>query len=230
MKRRRDHRNEARRRALAPNFAPHAAALILIACAALGAWGCSSQADSSTVTLNYTQPSFLTPVEHADGVGVRIVVQDDRADKSKVGDLTGDSGATAGPITSTGDITKLVRSAVRQGLETRGFSVGTGQVALRIAITRFSTLYNPGLMGGASDTYVELNVQVVAAGGKAVFQHTYMANAEQQGFKMSSRRGAAEALDDALDQAVTSLLTDDLLLNAIVAAASAHPPRAAPSS
>jgi uncharacterized lipoprotein YajG len=196
---------------------------LLAGCAALAAAGCSSAASSSTVTLAYTQPAFLTPAQHAEGVGVRVVVQDERADKTKVGDVVGGSGVAESPITSTNDVTEVVHSAVRSGLETRGFNVGTGSVAMRIAIRRFTTLYQAGLLGGASDTYVELSVQVASASGKTIFQKSYTGSGQQPGMQMSSGRGAAEALDDALDQAITTMLTDSNLMNALVAAAEMHP-------
>jgi uncharacterized lipoprotein YajG len=202
---------------------------LLAGCAVIVAAGCSSAASSSTITLTYTQPAFLTPAQHAEGVGVRILVQDERADKSKVGDVVGGSGVAEAPITSTNAVTDVVHSAVRAGLETRGFNVGTGAIVMRIGITRFTTLYNSGLLGGASDTYVELSVQVAAADGKMIFQKSYTGRGQQQGMRMSSGRGAAEALDDALDQAVTTMLTDGRLMDALIAAAQMRPALAPPS-
>ncbi len=202
---------------------------LLAGCAALAAAGCSSAASSSTITLTYTQPAFLTPAQHAEGVGVRVVVQDERADKSKVGDVVGGSGVAQAPITSTNNVTDVVHSALRAGLETRGFNVGSGSVTMRIGIARFTTLYEAGLLGGASDTYVELNVQVVTAGGKTIFQSTYTGRGKTPGMRMSSGRGAAEALDDALDQAVTTMLTDSRLMDALVAAAEMRPAAAPPA-
>jgi uncharacterized lipoprotein YajG len=204
------------------------AAAIFGACAALIASGCSSAASSSTVTLTYTPPVFVTPAQRAEGVGVRVAVQDERADRSKVGDVVGDSGTAETPITSTNNVTDVIGSAVRSGLETRGFNVGTGTVAMRIGIMRFTTLYKPGLLGGASDTYVELQVQVSSAEGKTVFRNTYSGRGRQPGVRVSSGRGAAAALDAALDQAITAMLTDGNLMDALVAAAEMHP--AAPSA
>jgi uncharacterized lipoprotein YajG len=198
--------------------------------AAMAAFGCSSAANPQTVTLTYTQPAFLTPEQHAEGVGVHVIVRDARADKSKVGDVVGGSGAAEAPITSTNDVTDVVHSGVRSGLETRGFNVGTGSVTMTIEIARFTTLYNSGLMGGASDTYVELNVQVTSATGVTNFQHSYLGRGQGPGMEMSSGRGAAEALDDALDQAITAMLTDSRLMDALVGAAEMRPPAPPPAS
>jgi uncharacterized lipoprotein YajG len=206
------------------------AIVLMTMCAALSGAGCSSAASSSNITLTYTQPAFLTPAQHAEGVGVRVVVQDERADKTKVGDVVGESGTAEAPITSTNAVTDVVRSAVRAGLETRGFNVGTGRVAMRIGIARFTTLYQSGLLGGASDTYVELNVQIATADGKTIYRNSYTGRGKPQGMQMSSGRGAAEALDDALDQAVTTMLTDSRLMGALVAAAATHPAVAPPAS
>jgi uncharacterized lipoprotein YajG len=214
--------NSTRARTSALRRAALGAIALLAGCAATAAVGCSSAASPSTITLTYTQPAFLTPTQHAEGVGVRVVVQDERADKTKVGDVVAASGAAQAPITSTNSVTDVVHSALREGLETRGFNVGTGSVTMRIGIARFTTLYNSGLLGGASDTYVELNVQVVTADGKTIFQKSYTGRGQPAGMQMSSGRGAAEALDDALDQAVTTMLSDAGLTDALIAAAEAH--------
>lgn len=199
---------------------------ILAGFGAVAAAGCFSAAQSTTITLTYTQPPFLNPAERAEGVGVKIFVVDQRVDKSKVGDLVGSSGTAEAPIVSSNSVTGVVHAAVRKGLETRGFNVGTGPVVMRIGIARLTTLYKSGVFGSASDTSVELDVQVVSAKGKMVFQRDY--TGQPAGMQMSSGRGAAEALDDALDQAITTMLTDSNLMDAL-RAADARPPAASPA-
>jgi len=193
---------------------------IMILVAVVGA-ACSA-VSSNPITLEYTAPDFLNPAQGAEGVTVRVVVYDARADRSSLGNLQDSGGAAIGPITTTSDLTGTIAQATASSLATRGFNVtATGPVVVRIDLVRFDNQFVATTFGESASARMVINVQVIEAGGKQIYAKTYSAQGRNANFQSASSDNAKPALDRALSDAVNALVTDPDFIAALDRAARA---------
>ncbi|HUY26921.1 MAG TPA: YajG family lipoprotein [Candidatus Binataceae bacterium] len=193
---------------------------IMILAAVMGA-ACAA-VSSNPITLEYTAPDFLNPAQGAEGVTLRVVVYDARADRSSLGNLQDSTGAVIGPITTTSSVTDTIAQAAASGLATRGFNVtATGPVIVRIDLARFDNQFEATTLGRSASARMVINVQVIGAGGKQIYAKTYSADGHNANFQSASGDNAKPALDRALSGAVNVLVTDPDFIAALERAARA---------
>ncbi|HVA79199.1 MAG TPA: YajG family lipoprotein [Candidatus Binataceae bacterium] len=186
----------------------HRAAIAALAVCALAVSACAP-VSSNPVTLEYTPPNFLTPAPGAEGVAIRIVVDDLRSDKTRLGDVLDNSGATIAPILAAGSVTDTIAQAIASGLGTRGFNVTPAAPAVvRVDLTRFDCTFQSGMLSGSASARMTMNVQVIAPDGKPVYAAAFSGEGDNGGFEDSSSDNAKPALDRALNDAVNRLIGD----------------------
>jgi uncharacterized lipoprotein YajG len=184
-----------------------AATAALAACALIAA--ACAPVSSNPVALEYTPPNFLTPAPGAEGVAIRVVVDDLRPDKSRLGEVQDSSGAAIAPILATGSVTDTIAQAISSGLGTRGFNIMPASPAIvRVAVTQFNCAFESGMLSGSATARMTINVQVFAHGGKQIYEKTFSGQGANGGFEVSSSENAKPALDRALSDTVNRLIGD----------------------
>jgi uncharacterized lipoprotein YajG len=178
----------------------------------------------STVSLSYTPETKVEPVK-APGT-VAVVVNDLRANQSKVGNTAGLVLASGkGVITTSGNVAEVLKFAIVSELRDRGFTVGSGPASVSIDVTQFDVEHVVQAMSGVlemssgynSAAEVLIHVEVTGVGKRRLYSRLVFG-------QHSSENGSdQQTLDLAFEMAVQNLFADPKFTSAILSAESGQP-------
>jgi uncharacterized lipoprotein YajG len=182
-------------------------AMMAAACAPIG---------TNPIALEYTPANFLTPAPGAEGVAVQILVNDNRTDKSRLGNVEDSTGAPIAPILATSSVTDTLEQAIASGLATRGFNViASAPVTIAVDIRQFDCQFQHGTLSGSASAQMAIDVQVARTGGKPLYSQRFTGAGSSSGFESASSDNAKPALDRALSAAVNQLINDPGFIGAL---------------
>jgi uncharacterized lipoprotein YajG len=200
-------------------FRNRIAAATLAACALMVA-ACGPIA-SNPIALQYTPRNFLNPAAGAEGVAVRIVVNDRRTGRS-LGNVEDHSGTPIAPIFATGNIADTLAHAISDGLATRGFNVvANAPVFVTVDLKHFDCQFQSSMLAASASARMVIDVTVARAGGPPVFSQRFSGSGTSTGFETASSENAKPALDRALSSAVNQVIVDPGFIAALESASRA---------
>ena len=178
----------------------------------------------STVSLSYTPETEVEPLK-APGA-VAVVVNDLRANRSKVGNTAGLALASGkGVITTSQNVAEVLKFAIVSELRDRGFTVGSGPASVSIDVTQFDVEHVVQAMSGVlemssgynSAAEVLIHVEVTGVGKRRLYSRLVFG-------QHSSENGSdQQTLDLAFEMAVQNLFPDPKFTSAILSAESGQP-------
>ncbi len=180
------------------------------------ATGCATQA-----SIKYMPRQGVAKVRGADKVAVSVKLTDDRADKSKISIMKNGYGVEMYPITSQNNVAELVSKAFRGELQSRGFKMNGGSVAVKIQLTKFYNDFKIGFITSKAVAEVACVVQVKKADGSINYVKAITGMYTKKGIWWLSAKNAGLALEEALKNAVSKLMQDREFISAILQADSA---------
>jgi uncharacterized lipoprotein YajG len=178
-----------------------------------GVSGCLLAPLSTPIT--YTPVSNVAPVPGASSVHVYVVGQDQRADKTSVGQYNQQQ------ISTTSDVGDTARDAVRAELQARGFAIsnapGPGTVDVRIQVLRFTGHFFSTLIFATYTGEMTMHVEVGRPDKGTVYTQTFDAT---DTYRPSDFGSVSEhfgtALSGTLQQGVAKLFDDPAFMAALL--------------
>jgi uncharacterized lipoprotein len=186
---------------------------LVLVLASLALTGCALTKDY--VDLTYAPEGGVSHIKGAESIGVSVVVNDARAVKDKVSCKKNGYGMEMAPIISNGDVSSLVRDAIKTELRNRGFMVDSSGTAVVIELTKFYNDFKNGFWSGTADSEVDFTAQVKGPGGSISYSKTF-SGTYSFGVQLASGDNARESLDEALKNAVKQLMTDQEFISALL--------------
>jgi uncharacterized lipoprotein YajG len=167
--------------------------------------GCLAAPLSTPIT--YTPASNVAPVAGASSVHVFVVGQDERADKTSVGQYGQQD------IATTGDVGDTARNAVRTELQARGFAISNasapGDVQVRVQLLRFTGSFFSSLLFATYTGEMTMHVEVERPGKGVVYSQNFEAT---HTYRPSDFGSASDhfgiALSGALQDGIAKLFAD----------------------
>jgi uncharacterized lipoprotein len=186
----------------------------LIIIAALVVSGCGLKND--IITIDYTSPLNAQKINGAADVAVRVNIADQRKIKKNVG-KKGSEYSVLGEIIAKNDITETLRNAIESELQSRGFRLEDGDVEVYVELIKF---YNE-LKGFNEKAFAELimSAQVKNANNEIVYVKSVTGEGVESTGMLREGSDAKVALEAALQDAVSKLVTDDNFISALFKAA-----------
>jgi uncharacterized lipoprotein YajG len=187
-----------------------ALSVLLIACVS----GCLLAPLSTPIT--YTPASNVSPIAGAPSVNVYVVGQDQRADKTSVGQYNQQ------PISTTTDVGDTARDAVRTELQARGFAIsnasGPGTVEVRVQVLKFTGHFFSTLIFATYTGEMTMHVEVERQGKGTVYSQTFEATDTYRPSDFGSVSDHfGTALNGALQQGIAKLFDDPAFIAALLA-------------
>ena len=176
--------------------------------------GCALTKDS--VNLEYISQKNVAKVSGADKVTVTVSLEDIRTIKDKVSSKKNGYGMEMAAIVSNNDVAELVKGAITEELQNRGFKVNNDGVIIGIELTKFYNDFKIGMWSGSAAGEVAFNVQVKKADGNIVYAKSITGLDTQKGIQLCSGKNAKAALDGALNDAIAKLMDDESFIEAIL--------------
>lgn len=206
-----------------------AAAALLLAFT-LGA--CALSED--VVPVNYIAPPDLKVVPGASNVTVAVTGDDQRvANKDRISTKKNGYGMEMAPIKAQNDLVALVRSAVEHELSSLGFKTVegiNGDVLAKISLDTFYCDFKVGFWSGDAVAEVAFTLKATRPDGSLIYSRSYKGIGMNKDVMLASGGNAQLALQNALTNAMASVVGDDDLHKALVDSAKAPKTAAAPSS
>jgi uncharacterized lipoprotein YajG len=171
-----------------------------------------------SVAIGYVPAANTMPLSGASSERVFVVGEDQRANKTTVGQFQ--AGYSQVAIVTSNDVADAARNAVQEELAARGFVIGAGATSseVRVQVLRFRSYLINSLFTANYSAELIMHVQVERP-GKAIaysqsFDVTETVHPSVFGHSMSD--GFREALDAALKKGVTQLFDDSSFKDALV--------------
>ena len=173
-------------------------------------FGCGVK--DEVITINYIPDPNTQMVSGADSVAVRVSVADERRIKENVG-KKGDEYSFLGAIIVQNDIADTLAKALESELQTLGFKLAEGDVEVSVEIIRFYSVFR----GFNEKAIAELimNTQVNNVSGDIIFAEAVTGEGIKSSGAMRTGEDAKVALEAAMKDAVSKLLTDTNFISAL---------------
>ncbi len=161
-----------------------------------------------TVSLSYTPQAGAPLVPGASGTSVKVSVNDDRADQSKISTKKNGFGMEMAPIVSAKPVAEFFKSAIEAELKNRGFQLGQGKT-LSVDVDRFYNDFKVGMWSGGGVGELEMHVSVGSYRRpiKTAYQHTVM---------MAGGENVKQSLEGAMQEALQKLFADRAFIAALL--------------
>ena len=187
----------------------------------VAAWvlaGCALTDD--TVAVPY-QPSDAARLADAGPVGIAVV--DSRtADRNRISTKKNTYGMEMGAIRPERPVSDIVRDALTQEFERRGFHIEPGQRLVTIAVDRFYNDFDIGFWAVTAKGDVQLTVTVADPAGAQLFNRPYAGTSEDSSLAFGSS-AAGRTVGEALKDALAKLFADPDFMKALAVSAPARP-------
>jgi uncharacterized lipoprotein len=178
-----------------------------------GVSGCLLAPLSTPIT--YTPASNVAPVPGASSVHVFVVGQDQRADKTSVGQYGQQAVAT------TTDVGDTARDAIRTELQAHGFAISNvhapGNVEVRVQVLRFTGNFFSSLFFSTYTGEMTMHAEVESPGKGIVYSQNFDVT---HTYRPSDFGSASDhfgiALSGALQDGVTKLFADPAFIAALL--------------
>jgi len=171
------------------------------------------------VDLAYKTQGTPAVIGGAEAVKVKVTVSDGRAsNQDRIGVKKNGYGMEMAAIVSKQDIPSVVAQGLESELKARGFSLGTGSVFLLADVNKFYNDFKTGMFSGQAVGEVMLNVQIMNASGRQFYGRSYIGEHTVPGIMMASGTNAKEAVEGALGNALSKMMDDQYLIQALIEA------------
>ena len=185
-------------------------AVVALAASTLAACATTEEA----VPVPYT-PAPASIVTGASAVNVTVVGTDARTtNRGRISTKINGYGMEMAAIRSSRDVGEIARDALSAELKARGFNLGPGGPTVNAAVETFYADFNTGILAGKAKGDVALNVRVTDAAGAERYRTT-VAGTSSKSVQLASGKNAAQAISEALADAMRKLFGDESFLRAL---------------
>lgn len=189
--------------------------IVAVLLIASGLPGCALSVDR--IDVPYESTTSRAMVKGSDKVKFAVQSSDGRSiNKDRVGVKKNGYGMEMASIEAINDIPSTVGKAIEQELASRGFVVGTGGSRVDVDVTRFYNDFKIGFFAGDAIAEVSLNVKVYGADGRLKYVRHYEARGIEPNIQLASGNNARAALIQAFRNAVTAVVNDTMLQDALL--------------
>ncbi len=170
---------------------------------------------SEKAPIGYGPRTFSSPIAGVNRVRVRVVVMDERSDKSdkvshKSEVLSDPSSKETAMITATRSVPMTVCRALERELENSGYILGTGGAVVQVKLERFYNEWVTGFFFGSAVANFRMTVTVLS--DKDTAKQFYVTSINGTGIhkncQLASGANAGMALTSALTQGMHRLMGD----------------------
>lgn len=161
-----------------------------------------------TVSLSYTPQAGAPLVPGASGTSVKVSVNDDRADQSKISVKKNGFGMEMAPIVSSRRVADVFKTAVEAELQNRGFRLGEGKT-LSVTVDRFYNDFKTGFWSG--EGVGELEMQVSVGSYRRPIKTSY-----RHAVQLAGGENVKQSLEGAMQEALTKLFADSAFIAALL--------------
>jgi uncharacterized lipoprotein YajG len=174
---------------------------------------------TETIHIEYPAPVSVEKVKGAEGIRVKVDVQDLRPAKTReVAKKINGFGQETAPILNDEDVQVLVKRALETELKARGYSLEDGQVPVVLELTTFIHHYNSGFFSGDSKAEVSFVIRIRDARGLEIYNATFM-DAFQHAAGYFGGGNVKQAYEQALPGALRKLMDRPAFHEALAKAA-----------
>lgn len=182
------------------------------------------------VDLVYQPATIAVAVPGADSVTVKVAVEDTRpTHRDKVSVKKNGYGMEMAAIRANQDVPTLIRQAIEQELDSRGFTIGEGPVFTVVDVARFYADYKTGFWTASNVADIQLNVQVRDASGRMYYGKGISGVGSTDGVVLMDGGPVKQSLEAGLTVALRNLMQDPFFLQALIEAQDAAARATAPA-
>jgi len=168
------------------------------------------------VDLGYTSAEAATAVDGAKNISLSVNMNDAREVKDKISCKKNGYGMEMAAIMSKQDVPGLVKSAIVEELQKRGFNVSDVKQGLQIDLTKVYNDFKIGMWSGSAVADVTFMVQVKKSDGSIILVKNYAGKNAQKGLQLCSPKHAQNAINAALTDVVKNLFEDKEFIAALL--------------
>ncbi|MDA1332453.1 MAG: YajG family lipoprotein [Proteobacteria bacterium] len=164
--------------------------------------------------INLNPDIFITNQAEVKSTSVNLSVKDSRANKTL--GVTGDKSAQF-DISIKGDIEAILNSKMVAALEKQGIQAVSGDSNPKKFLIELEQLMLNSIKNPRFGYVTTLNVEIVASivNGNKKYSKRYTVSTEKELGSVSSSRDSTKLVNDAMSQALSSIVNDDALLRAL---------------
>ena len=167
--------------------------------------GCALTKDE--IGLNYAIRGGRDKVAGAQDIKVEVKISDQRQARDLVGRKINGWGSEMAAIISTNDVVELVRGAIGNELDLRGFARGDS-VVVSGDLNKFYNRFKTGFFAGDSIAEIILNIQVKGKNDAIIFSKNIVAEGLEPNIQIAAGHNAKASLEKALAKAMEELFRD----------------------
>jgi uncharacterized lipoprotein YajG len=180
----------------------------------------------SYISISYIPQTNVARIYGADAVTVRLDVKDIRPFKDRVSTKvvakTPADGLVPIPeakaIIAKGDVGSTVKAAIEAELANRGFGLGEGGVSVILELSKFYNDWKMRLFSASAVAEVTMHVEIKSTDGSLVFSKAILGEGVKDPVFLVGGSSAKEALESALRDAVSKLISDAEFIDALLKA------------
>jgi uncharacterized lipoprotein YajG len=195
-----------------------------------GLVGCSSTPQPVDISYTPADSGMATKIAGAEAVAVHVSVDDERASKNTVGEMSKGLGMDLARISADNSVPQTLQSAIETELRDRGFAITSLGVPVTVTLTKFENQFRLGAWSSTDDAEIVMDVVVKDARG-TIYTRLIDVHGRNKGVEFATAQNAQIALDRALQRAVADLFADNNFVAALETAGKGSPSalRAGPS-
>jgi uncharacterized lipoprotein YajG len=182
--------------------------------------GCALTIDR--VNLNYKKMDNVAKINEANDVSVSVVVNDSRANKTKVSSKKNGFGMEMAPIVANEDIAVTIKKAFEAEITSRGFTVANKEALVNIIadVSRFYNDHKIGFFSGDAVADLHMAVAVKNKVGANLYSKQINCQGVEKNTQLNSGNNAKLALENALQNGMKILFEDKEFISALIKAKS----------
>lgn len=179
--------------------------------------GCALTRDH--ITLDYVPMPSAEKIAEADKIPLKVKISDQRNSKDRVSCKKNGYGMEMASILSKNDVNLLIKEALVTELANRGFSLGNenlNSVLIDVELNKFYNDFKVQFFAGRAVAEVILNIKVKKPDGQFTFSKSVIGAGENQGIFLFTGRNAKITLEDALQNAISKIVSDQDFIQALL--------------